>query len=168
MNWLIERVSKQNQTLHVQQYCIETQQHHIEQKDTLIAGHTQELNTRQLKIERLTHEIATLKRLRFSTKAEAFKEAGQLSLMGEARDEDLAAVSAALALEQAQLDRAAARKQAAPKRIALPAELPRTDIAHDPADLHCPCGCALKRIGEDVSEKLHYRKRQPTPRIELN
>jgi hypothetical protein len=27
-------------------------------------------------------------------------------------------------------------------------------IHHEPDNSHCPCGCALKRIGEDVSEKL--------------
>lgn len=38
----------------------------------------------------------------------------------------------------------------------LPAELPRTDIHHEPASTTCRCGCGLKRIGEDVSEKLDY------------
>ncbi|RMV73296.1 putative transposase [Pseudomonas caricapapayae] len=33
---------------------------------------------------------------------------------------------------------------------------PRTLIHHEPDNTHCPCGCALKRIGEDVSEKLDY------------
>jgi transposase len=26
----------------------------------------------------------------------------------------------------------------------------------EPDNSHCQCGCALKRIGEDVSEKLDY------------
>ncbi len=43
-----------------------------------------------------------------------------------------------------------------PKRTALPAEFPRTLIHHEPDNTHRPCGCALKRIGEDVSEKLDY------------
>ncbi|GAB0080213.1 Transposase [Pseudomonas syringae pv. maculicola] len=43
-----------------------------------------------------------------------------------------------------------------PKRIALPAEFPRTLIHHEPENTQCQCGCALKRIGEDVSEKLDY------------
>ncbi len=29
-------------------------------------------------------------------------------------------------------------------------------IHHEPDSTHCQCGCALKRIGEDVSEKLDY------------
>jgi hypothetical protein len=47
-------------------------------------------------------------------------------------------------------------KKQKPKRPALPAEFPRTLIHHEPDNTHCPCGCALKRIGEDVSEKLDY------------
>ena len=35
-------------------------------------------------------------------------------------------------------------------------EFPRTPIHHEPDNTHCTCGCALKRIGEDVSEKLDY------------
>ncbi|MFB4249787.1 IS66 family transposase zinc-finger binding domain-containing protein [Pseudomonas idahonensis] len=29
-------------------------------------------------------------------------------------------------------------------------------IHHEPDNSHCQCGCALKRIGEDASEKLDY------------
>lgn len=38
----------------------------------------------------------------------------------------------------------------------LPADLPRVDIIHDIAEeeKHCPCGCELTKIGEEVSEKL--------------
>ena len=34
--------------------------------------------------------------------------------------------------------------------------LPRTEARHEPHGSVCACGCALKRIGEDVSEKLDY------------
>lgn len=43
-----------------------------------------------------------------------------------------------------------------PKRAPLPAGLPRTLIHHEPESTQCRCGCQLKRIGEDVSEKLDY------------
>ncbi len=36
----------------------------------------------------------------------------------------------------------------------LPPQLPRTLIHHEPDNSHCQCGCALKLIGADVSEKL--------------
>ncbi|WP_432757990.1 IS66 family transposase [Pseudomonas umsongensis] len=44
-----------------------------------------------------------------------------------------------------------------PKRTALPTEFPRTLIHHELDNTHCPCGCALKRIGEGVSVKLDYK-----------
>src|SRR6185437_15186515 len=43
-----------------------------------------------------------------------------------------------------------------PKRSTLPAHLPRVDVRHEPEQTVCGCGCAMKRIGEDVSEKLDY------------
>lgn len=36
----------------------------------------------------------------------------------------------------------------------LPPQFPRTLIHREPDNSHCQCGCALKRIGADVSEKL--------------
>ncbi|CAB3808927.1 IS66 family transposase ISPpu19 [Pararobbsia alpina] len=38
----------------------------------------------------------------------------------------------------------------------LPSSLPRVEITHEPESTSCTCGCELKRIGEDVSEKLDY------------
>lgn len=43
-----------------------------------------------------------------------------------------------------------------PKRTTFPPQFPRTLIHHEPDNSHCQCGCALKCIGEDVSEKLDY------------
>ncbi len=43
-----------------------------------------------------------------------------------------------------------------PKRAPLPPQFPRTLIHHEPDNSHCQCGCALKRISEDASEKLDY------------
>ena len=41
----------------------------------------------------------------------------------------------------------------------LPPELPRVDQHHEPTSITCTtagCGCTLKRISEDISEKLDY------------
>ncbi|MNG26124.1 putative Helix-turn-helix domain of transposase IS66 [compost metagenome] len=38
----------------------------------------------------------------------------------------------------------------------MPPQFPRTLIHHEPDTTQCACGCQLKRIGEDVSEKLDY------------
>jgi hypothetical protein len=46
------------------------------------------------------------------------------------------------------------RKQ--PKRQPLPATCPVREIRHEPNSTTCQCGCQMKRIGEDVAEKLDY------------
>ena len=66
----------------------------------------------------------------------------------------IAAIEAELeALQPVPLE---AKMRQQPKRAALPPQFPRTHIHHVPENSHCQCGCALKRIGEDASEKLDY------------
>ncbi len=43
-----------------------------------------------------------------------------------------------------------------PRRAPLPPHQPRTVLRHEPESITCDCGCALKRFGEDISEKLDY------------
>ena len=47
-----------------------------------------------------------------------------------------------------------------PKRRALPDHLATIRIEHEPASTQCSCGCTLRRIGEDLSEKLNFRPAQ--------
>jgi transposase len=108
--------------------------------------HSQALN------ERLAHENALLKRMKFAAQSERYSP-DQRSLLDEELDADLAAV----AHEVAQLDTLlpAPRSKAQPRRQHLPTNLPRREIHHEPASI-CSCGCQMKRIGEDVAEKLDY------------
>jgi transposase len=108
---------------------------------------------KQATIDKLTHEMAVLKRLKFAARSEAFN-AEQKSLLEEAIDADLEALSRELARERPTAPSAAAKEQ--PKRQPLPASLPRREIRHEPEATVCGCGCAMKRIGEDVAEKLDY------------
>jgi transposase len=98
-----------------------------------------------------------LKRLKFAAKTEAFS-AEQKSLLEEAIDADLEALSREI--ERAQPATPASQRRPdqkeQPKRQVLPADLPRREIRHEPAATICGCGCALKRIGEDIAEKLDY------------
>jgi transposase len=108
--------------------------------------------------EKLTHEMAVLKRLQYaSSKSEGFS-AEQKSLLAEAIDEDLEALARELEREKpaAATTTAPETNKQQPKRQVLPAHLPRREIRHEPETTVCGCGCALKRIGEDVAEKLHY------------
>ncbi len=97
-------------------------------------------------IDKLTHENAILKRLKFAAKSEAYN-AEQKSLLEETLDTDLAAVAAEI--EALQGTRPPAERQQA-KREKLPANLPRREIHHEPENTTCGCGAPLQRIGEDV------------------
>jgi transposase len=111
-----------------------------------------QIRHRDLKIAQLTHEMATLKRWTFGKRSEQVTGL-QRSLLEESIDEDVEAI--AIELEQLK-PTLANRPKGIPKRAALPKELPRIEIRHEPDSTVCACGCALKRIGEDVSEKLDY------------
>ncbi len=103
---------------------------------------------------KLKHELAVIRRYRFGQKSEQYSGA-----QGWLFEEDAQADLVAIESELDALNKTAAPKTKAParpKRRALPPELPRVEIYHEPEDLQCNCGCALKRIDEDVTEKLDY------------
>jgi transposase len=113
----------------------------------------QEVHFKQATIDKLTHENAVLKRLKFAAQSEVYT-GEQKNLLDETLDMDLAAVAAEIeALEPA--SKPAGDKQS-PKRQALPSNLPRREIRHEPESTTCGCGQAMRRIGEDVAEKLDY------------
>jgi len=118
------------------------------------AAKDQELAFKQAIIDKLTHENALLKRMKFAAQSERFSPE-QKSLLEDEIEADLAAVASEIdALAQAQTPATAENKHA--KRLPLPAHLPRREIRHEPASTTCSCGCQMKRIGEDVAEKLDY------------
>ncbi len=103
--------------------------------------------------EKPAHEIAPLKRFKFAKRSEQLSP-DQASLLDDLIDTDIAAIEAELeALQPAPVE-GKVRQHA--KRAPLPPQFPRTLIHHEPDNSHCRCGCALKRIGEDASEKLDY------------
>jgi transposase len=114
-----------------------------------------EIAWRDAKIDKLTFELAQLKRLKFDRSSEQMN-AEQRALFDEAVDGDIAAIDAQIAALQATLPPKPDDEKKTPKRVALPARLPRRDVHHEPDNTHCACGCAMKRVGEDVSEKLDY------------
>jgi transposase len=111
-----------------------------------------ELHHKSALVDKLTHEMAVLKRLKFAAKGETYS-AEQKSLIEEALDTDLAALAAEIEVQQP--TQPEDRQQ--PKRERLPAHLPRREIRHEPEDTTCGCGQVMKRIGEDVAEKLDYQ-----------
>jgi len=126
----------------------------IAQQSQIIAQRDSDIQYRQAKIDKLTHELATLKRWKFGRSSELLN-AGQVSLLDETIDADIAAIEQELK-ELAPAAKTDTQPRQQPKRAALPAGLPRVDIHHEPDATTCGCGCQLKRIGQDVSEKLDY------------
>jgi transposase len=122
-------------------------------KDELIERQEHESAFKQAIIDKLTHEMAVLKRLKFAAKSEAFN-AEQKSLIEETIDADLAVL--AKEIEGLRPEKKAPEEKHKPKREKLPVNLPRREVHHEPENTTCACGCALKRIGEDVAEKLDY------------
>ena len=117
----------------------------------LLAEQDHELVWRQAKIDKLTHEIAYYKRHYFGVKAEHLP-----APQGQLFEETLAADMAAMTEELVQLSETKPEPKGQAKRKPLPPELPRTEIHHEPESTTCACGCQMKRIGEDVAEKLDY------------
>ena len=118
-----------------------------------VVARDREIAFKQATIDKITHEMAVLKRLKFAARSEAFN-AEQKSLLEETIDADLAALQAELDTVRPDDQTNGEKKQ--PKRQTLPAHLPRREIHHEPEKTTCSCGCALERIGEDVAEKLDY------------
>ena len=125
----------------------------VEQQDAIIQRRGQALRHSQALNEKLTYELALLKRHHFARRSEQLN-ALQVSLLDEVIDADITAIEAELATLEP--ESAPAKPTRTPKRTPLPPELPRTLIHHEPDNTQCRCGCQLKRIGEDVSEKLDY------------
>nr|WP_246590023.1 IS66 family transposase [Marinobacterium ramblicola] len=132
---------------------VEQQDQVILARDQALQQSHQTLQQRDLKIGQLTHEVALLKRHKYGQRSEHLNVL-QISLLDEVVDADIAAIEAEL--EQLSAPTAARPEKRQPKRSPLPTELPRTEIRHEPENTQCRCGCQLKRIGEDVSEKLDY------------
>ena len=106
-------------------------------------------------LDKLTHENALLKRMKFAAQSERFNPE-QKSLLEDEIEADLAAVATEIdELQEAQAPATVDQKRS-PKRAPLPANLPRREIRHEPESTMCPCGCQMKRVGEDVAEKLDY------------
>ena len=116
---------------------------------------TQEIQWRDTKIEKLTLELAHLRRMRFGARSEA-QVAGMADLFDETLAADIAACEAKLAAERTKVPASpAAPKRERAGRQPLPDHLRRVEIRHEPERTDCAaCGQAMTLIGEDVTEKL--------------
>lgn len=120
----------------------------VSDRDTL----SSKLKHRDLKIQKLTLELAHLRRIRFGVKSEAMT-AVQRNLFEETLEEDVAAVEAELEAP-AESNRVRTPRTRA-GRQPLPAHLERVDVRHEPESCACDhCQSTLTLIREDISEQL--------------
>jgi len=133
---------------------IECRDAEIARRDAEIERRDREIAFKQAVIDKINHEMAVLKRLKFAARSEHFN-AEQKSLLEETIDADLAALQAELDKVVPDEQDKGEKKKA--KRQVLPANLPRREIHHEPENTTCGCGQAMRRIGEDVAEKLDYQ-----------
>ena len=126
----------------------------VRSRDQAIAERDDEIKRRQLREDKLTHELALLRRYRYGKGSEAL-DSQQLSMLEDLLKGDIAAIETEL--KQIAVPPKSDSPKQQPKRQALPKELPRTPIHHEPDTTICTCGCQLTRIGEDISEKLDYQ-----------
>ena len=125
----------------------------IGEQSKQIAAQAQAIKFRDVKIERITFELARLKAWKFAAKTERMN-AEQRQLFEETLVADQASLEAQLEALQAQagapLEAAPAEPRRRPKRQALPEHLPRVEHHHEPEDTTCPapeCGQPMVRVG---------------------
>jgi transposase len=100
-----------------------------------------------LRIVKLEHQLAGLRRQRFGASSETLE---QLDLALEETEIELARAADPATPESA------SEIKRKPRRKPLPKELPRHETVLTPGETCNGCGGSLKRLGEDVTEELEY------------
>ncbi len=125
-----------------------------------ITERDEQIKFKDAKLQKLTFELARLKRLKFGVRTEAMT-ADQRRLFEETLAEDEADLQARI--DALRGDKTPAppavegRVKRQPRRQPIPEHLRRVEHYHEPEDTTCPapdCGRPMVRIGEDVSERL--------------
>ncbi|QLG87630.1 IS66 family transposase [Chitinibacter bivalviorum] len=122
----------------------------------LVAQLQAQIQSLELKNQKLILELAHLKRIKFGVKSEALT-VEQKQLFDDDAEQDLAAIAAELdevpTCDDAPVSRLKARPRAG--RQPLPEHLERVEVRHEPEQCTCgQCQAQLVKIGEDVSEHL--------------
>jgi transposase len=120
------------------------------------------IQSKDVKIAALTHELAYYKRIRFSTKSEALAPL-QRDVFEETWNTDISAIEAEVEQLAGTEPCATVAKPKRPRagRQALPDHLPRIEHRHEPETCTCgQCGDTLVKIGEDVTEQLDVEPAQ--------
>ena len=119
-----------------------------------LSEQSQQIQSLELKNQKLVLELAYLKRMRFGTKSEALTTE-QRTLFEDDADQDLVAVQAELNATAPSAEDATRTPRVRAGRQPLPEHLKRIDVRHEPESCTCGhCQRELVKIGEDISEQL--------------
>lgn len=143
---------------------LQDQEQQLAEREALLQRKDREIALREARIEKITFELARLKRWKFGAKSEAMN-AEQRRLFEETLAEDEAGLreqlerlrreaAAAAATASGTTTKPAPRK---PRRNPFPDHLRRVEHRHEPEHTECQepgCGRPMTRIGEEVSERL--------------
>lgn len=163
---LLRRLQDQEQQLAEHGRVLAQRDQALAERDALLQRKDREIALREAKIEKITFELARLKRWKFGAKSEAMN-AEQRRLFEETLAEDEAGLREQL--ERLRREAAAAAAGAAasdtttkapprrPRRNPFPDHLRRVEHHHEPERTDClepGCGRPMTRIGQEVSERL--------------
>ncbi|MGJ7489919.1 IS66 family transposase [Variovorax sp. ZT4R33] len=128
---------------------------HIDEQDQRIDSQAQAIKLRDAKLERVTFELARLKAWKFAARTERMNDQ-QRQLFEETLAADEANLQAQLEALQQHADTLPKehKPRIQPKRQILPEHLQRVVHTHEPETTTCSCGQPMRRIGEDMSERL--------------
>lgn len=149
------------QQLALRELALVDRDRELDQARALLQRKDRDIAWRDAKIEKITFELARLKRWKFGVSSEAM-DADQRRLFEETLVEDEASLRAQLEelRLQAMGDDDKAKPKAVPRqprRQALPEHLRRVEYRHEPDSTDCKepgCGRPMTRIGEDTNERL--------------
>ena len=149
---LMAQNTQQAQVISQQVSTLEARNQTIAEQTKVIADRDEAIARYRIREDKLSMEIALLRRHRFGKRSEGL-DVHQYGMLEDLVDEDTSAIEAEMEKISVKPEK---KSKQQPKRQALPAHLPRTEIRHDPENTQCACGCQMQRIGEDVSERLNY------------
>ncbi|TMU69583.1 IS66 family transposase, partial [Hydrogenophaga intermedia] len=157
----VARWQHAEQQLALREKALVDRDRELDQARNLLQRKDRDIAWRDAKIEKITFELARLKRWKFGASSEAMNT-DQRRLFEETIAEDEASLRAQL--EQLRREAAETTVDAKPKaapqrprRQQLPEHLRRVEHRHEPESTNCPasnCGRPMTRIGEEVSERL--------------
>ena len=157
----VARWQHAEQQLALREQALVDRDRELDQARDLLQRKDRDIAWRDAKIEKITFELARLKRWKFGASSEAMNT-DQRRLFEETIAEDEASLRAQL--EQLRREAAETTVDAKPKaapqrprRQQLPEHLRRVEHRHEPESTNCPapnCGRPMTRIGEDMSERL--------------